>query len=89
MALPAVKPIGGFISLFWVVNSKYLINKAFYQKYFCVRTFSRLKSNFVPKGIPIGFQMAEKNANTDTQTNTHFGIYISRDITTIPIIIDT
>ena len=36
----------------------------------------------MPKGIPIGFEMAEKNANkqTDKQTNRHFRIYISRDI---------
>ena len=33
----------------------------------------------MPKGIPIGFQMAEKNANTQTHTHTHFRIYISRD----------
>ena len=41
----------------------------------------------MPNGIPIEFQMAEKNANkqthrhTDTQTDTHFRIYISRDLT--------
>ena len=32
VALPAVKPTGGIISLFLVVNSNYLIKKAFYQK---------------------------------------------------------
>ena len=37
----------------------------------------------MPKGIPIGFEMAEKNANkqTNTQTDKHFRIYISRDLT--------
>ena len=34
------------------------------------------------KVIPIGFQMAEKNENTDRQTDTHFRIYISRDVST-------
>ena len=34
-------------------------------------------THFVPKGIPIGFQIAEKNANT--HTDRHFRIYISRD----------
>ena len=35
----------------------------------------------MPKGIPIGFQMAEKNDNkqTNRQTDRHFRIYISRD----------
>ena len=35
----------------------------------------------MPKGFPIGYEMAEKNANThtDTQTHKHFRIYISRD----------
>ena len=48
---------------------------------YCFRTHSGPKSNFVPKGFPIGFQMAEKNANkqTDTHTHIHFRIYISRD----------
>ena len=34
----------------------------------------------MPKGIQIGFQIAEKNANTQTHThiNKHFRIYISR-----------
>ena len=32
---------------------------------------------FVPKGFPIGFEMAEKNLNK--QTDRHFRIYISRD----------
>ena len=50
-------------------------------KFYCFRTHSGSKSSFVPKGIPIGFQMAEKNANTltNTQTHTRFRIYISRD----------
>ena len=43
----------------------------------------------MPKGIPISFEMAEKNAKTQThtetdtqthtQTHTHFPIYISKD----------
>ena len=32
----------------------------------------------MPKGVPIGFEMAEKNVNR--QTDRHFRIYISRDI---------
>ena len=31
------------------------------------------------KGFPIGYEMAEKNANTQTHTNKHFRIHISRD----------
>ena len=41
-------------SPFKSINDNYLINKVFYQKYFCVRTFADAKCNFVPKGIPIG-----------------------------------
>ena len=35
----------------------------------------------MPKGFPIGFEMAEKNVNKQTikQTDRHFRIYISRD----------
>ena len=66
------------------INANYLINEAFYQIFFCVKIISRSKSTFVPTGIPIGFQMAEKNANTQTHTythtHTHFCIYISRDL---------
>ena len=32
----------------------------------------------MPKGIPIGFQMAEKKRE-NTNTHTHFRIYICRD----------
>ena len=42
--------------------------------FFCVRTFPGVKSNFMSKGIPIGFEMAEKKVYT------HFRIYTSRDI---------
>ena len=60
------------------------LRKKLFMKYYCLRTHSGPKSNFMPKGIPIGFQMAEKNANTQTQTDrqtdTHFRIYISRDV---------
>ena len=65
--------------------------KAHIKDIFCVKTFPGLKSNCVPKGVPIGFEMAEKNAKTQTHkhthTNTHkhthkhFRIYISRDVT--------
>ena len=50
-------------------------------KFYCFRTISRPQSTFVPKGIPIGFQMAEKTGKTHTNrhTHTHFRIYISRD----------
>ena len=48
---------------------------------FCVKTFKGLKSSFVPDGIPIGFEMAEKKLHEQTgrQTNIHFRNYISRD----------
>ena len=38
-----------------------------------------VKSNFVPKGVPISFEMAKKCAITQTHTHKHFYIYISRD----------
>ena len=67
------------------------MNKGSYQIYFCVKTLSRPKTNFVPKGIPIGSQMAEKNAikQTNRQTGTHFRIYISRDVLFCGIIMNT
>ena len=34
----------------------------------------------MPKGIPIGFEMAEKKVYTQTHTDRQFRIYISRDI---------
>ena len=36
----------------------------------------------MPKGKPIGFEMTKKNVNkqTNRQTDTHFRIYISRDV---------
>ena len=42
----------------------------------------RKRNESVSKGFPIGYEMAEKNANTQTQTHTnkHFRIYISRDL---------
>ena len=42
----------------------------FFFKYYCFRTCPGPKGNFMPKGIPIGFDMAEKNVNS--QTNKHF-----------------
>ena len=45
-----------------------------YQVCFCVRTFPGVKSNFVPKGIPIGFEVAEKTVNI--QTHTHTNIFL-------------
>ena len=32
-------------------------------KYYCFRTLPVVKSNFVPEVVPIGFEMAQKNAN--------------------------
>ena len=37
-----------------------------FPKYCCFGTFPRPKSNFLPKGVPVGFEMAEKNANLQT-----------------------
>ena len=54
------------------INATYLINEASYQNILCVRNFPRAKSKFVPKGIPIGLEMAEKmckNIQTDKQTD--------------------
>ena len=48
------------------INANYLINEASFQIYFCFRTLSEAKVNFVPKGSPIGFERAEKNANKQT-----------------------
>ena len=45
---------------------QYLFNKKNFLKYYCFRTFPGAKSNFVPKGNPIGFEMAEKKANRQT-----------------------
>ena len=60
------------------------LRKITFWKYYCFRTLLRPKSTFVPKGIPIGFQMAEKKRE-NTNTHTHFRIYISRDTTTMTI----
>ena len=46
-------------------------------KYYCFRTLPGAIGKFVPKGFPIGFEMAEKNVNR--QTDKHFRIYVSRD----------
>ena len=48
-------------------------------EFFCVETFAGAKSNFVPKGISIGFEMAGKKIYR--QTGSHFCIDISRDWT--------
>ena len=42
------------------------LQKITFLKFYCFRTFSGSKTYFVPKGIPIGFQMAEKNADRHT-----------------------
>ena len=36
-------------------------------KYYCFRTFLVLQSKFVPKGIPIRLEMAEKTGNKQTE----------------------
>ena len=38
------------------LESKYKCKQ--YILYYCLRTFQGPKSNFVPKGIPLGFEMA-------------------------------
>ena len=48
-------------------------------KYCSVRTFMWTKSNIVPNSVTVGFQMAEKKLNR--QTDKHFCIYNSRDKT--------
>ena len=48
-------------------------------KYIFVLKPKSLKGSFVPKGIPIGFQMAEKNANKHT-TQTHIFVFILVEI---------
>ena len=63
-------------SPFKVINANYLINGAIYQKHFCVKKGAN--SSFVPKAIPIGFEMTEKNVNKQTngQTNIFVLMYV-------------
>ena len=44
----------------------------------CFRALPGAKSNIVPMGVQNGFEIAEKNANkqTDRETDKHFRIYI-------------
>ena len=44
-----------------------------FHKYCCFRTIPGPKGNFVPKGVPVGFEMAEKNAfrQINRQINKH------------------
>ena len=53
------------------------------KNYVRFRTFPVAKSNFLQKGIPIGFEMAEKKVYKQTHAHTqrHFRIYICRDAT--------
>ena len=44
--------------------------------YLCVRTIPVSKRNCMPKGIPIGFGMAEKNAKTHTYRHKHTDIFV-------------
>ena len=37
-----------------------------FQQYYAFRSFPGPKGNFVPKGVPVGFEMAEKNAVRQT-----------------------
>ena len=46
-------------------------------EFFCFRTFLWAKSNFLQKGVQLGFEMAEKKLYK--HTDRHFRIYISRD----------
>ena len=48
-----------------------------FPKYCCFRTIPGPKGNFVPKGIPVGFEMAEKNANLQTELETDISGFIS------------
>ena len=57
-----------FFVSFKSIKANNLINDGSYQIYFCVKTFSGPKSKSVLKGVQIGFEMAEKNANTHTHT---------------------
>ena len=43
---------------------------------FCARTFTGPKSSFVTNGIPIGFEMAEKNVNRQTDRQTDIFVFI-------------
>ena len=44
-------------------------------EYYCFRTFPGAKSNFVPKSVPIDFEMAEKNANKLTNRQKFSNLY--------------
>ena len=43
-------------------------------KYFCFRTLTKAKRNFVPKGFLIGFEMVEKNMKRQTNKKTFVSI---------------
>ena len=49
-----------------------------FPKYCCFRTIPGPKGNFVPKGVPVGFEMAEKNAYRQNYriTDRHQQLYI-------------
>ena len=46
-----------------------------FHKYCCFRTIPGPKGNFVPKGVPVGFEMAEKNAHRHTDRYTLAALY--------------
>ena len=48
------------------IHNKLSNRRSFLSKYICVRTFIGPKSNFMPKGIPIDFEMAEKKVHRQT-----------------------
>ena len=53
-------------------------------KYCCFRTFPRAESNFVPKGIPIGFEMPEKNVYKQTDIFVFMLVEINIILSKIP-----
>ena len=46
-------------------------------KIFCVRIFSGAKSNFEPKGPPMGFEMAEKKVYKQSNKHTFSYLYVN------------
>ena len=52
------------------------LRKITFLKCYCFRTRSGSKRNFVPKGIPIGFEMVEKNLNKETNKQIDIFVFI-------------
>ena len=52
-------------------------------KFYCFRILPGAKGKFVSKGSPIGFEMAEKNVNKQTDRQTNIFEFILVEIDTV------